>query len=104
MIEDDLPVNTAQRKRRRKPQQSWKNVGLGGPGVPCSLRDPRLAGSNPAEVDGFFQDVKILTTSPPGGTLGWSSLKKLKSEKIGLSANFNRHIYVLVISKFGGAQ
>ena len=40
-------------------------VGLGGLGVPCSTRDP---GSSPAEVDGFFQDVKILSTSPPGGT------------------------------------
>ena len=38
-------------------------VGLG---VMCSPRDPRFAGSNPAEVDGFFQDVKILSTSPPG--------------------------------------
>ena len=38
-------------------------VGLGG------LGDPRFAGSNPAEVDGFFQDVKILRTSPPGRTL-----------------------------------
>ena len=27
-------------------------VGLGGLGVPCSPRDPRFAGSNPAEVDG----------------------------------------------------
>ena len=44
------------------------NVGLGGLGVTCSLRDPRFAGTNPAEVDGFFQDVKILITSPPGGT------------------------------------
>ena len=43
----------------------------GGLGVTCSPRDPRFAGSNPAEVDGFFQDVKILSTSPPGGTLGW---------------------------------
>ena len=32
-------------------------------------RDPRFAGSNPAEVNGFFQDVKILSTSPPGETL-----------------------------------
>ena len=32
-------------------------------------RDPRFAGSNPAEVDGFFQDVEILNTNPPGGTL-----------------------------------
>ena len=48
-------------------------VGLGGLGVTCSPRDPRFAGSNPAEVDGFFQDVKILSTSPPGGTLSWGS-------------------------------
>ena len=34
--------------------------------VTCSLRDPRFAGSNPAEVNGFFQDVKILSTGPPG--------------------------------------
>ena len=33
--------------------------GLGGLGVPSTARDPRFAGSNPAEVDGFFQDVKI---------------------------------------------
>ena len=46
---------------------SGKRVGLGGLGVPCSPRDPRIAGSNPAEVDGFFQDVKILSTSPPEG-------------------------------------
>ena len=43
-------------------------VCLGGLGVMCSPRDPRFAGSNPAEVDGFFQDVKILSTSPPGET------------------------------------
>ena len=48
-------------------------VGLGGLGVTCSPRDPRFAGSNPAEVDGFFQDVKILSTSPPGGTLSRGS-------------------------------
>ena len=47
---------------------------LGGLGVTCSPRDPRFAGSNPTEVDGFFfQDVKILSTSPPGGTLRWGS-------------------------------
>ena len=39
----------------------------------CSPRDPRFAGSNPVEVGGFFQDVKILNTSPPGGTLSWGS-------------------------------
>ena len=47
-----------------------EKVGLG---VTCSPRDPRFAGSNPAEVDGFFQDVKILNTSPPGGNLSWGS-------------------------------
>ena len=47
--------------------------GLGGLGVKCSPRDPRSAGSNPNEVDGFFQDVKILSASPPGGTLSWGS-------------------------------
>ena len=36
-------------------------------------QDPRFAGSNPAEVDVFPQDVKILSTSPPGGTLSWGS-------------------------------
>ena len=42
-------------------------VDLGGLGVTCSTRDPRFAGSNPAEVDKFFQDVKILGgTSSPG--------------------------------------
>ena len=46
---------------------------LGGLGVTYAPRDPRFAGSNPAEVDGFFQDVKILSTSPPGGTLCWGS-------------------------------
>ena len=33
-------------------------VGLGGLGVPCSLRDPRFAGSNPTEVDAFFSGLK----------------------------------------------
>ena len=47
--------------------------GLGGLGVTCSPRDSRFAGSNPAEVDGFFQDVKILSTGPPGGTSSWES-------------------------------
>ena len=31
------------------------SVGLGGHGVTCSHRDPRFAGSNSAEVDGFFR-------------------------------------------------
>ena len=28
----------------------------------------RFTGSNPAESDGFFQDAKVLNTSPPEGT------------------------------------
>ena len=47
-------------------------VSLGGLGVTCLPQDPRFASSNPTEVDGFFQDVKILSTSPPGGTLSAS--------------------------------
>ena len=43
-----------------------KLVGLG---VTCSPRDPRFAGSNLAEVDAFFQDIKILSTNALGGTL-----------------------------------
>ena len=31
------------------------------------------SGSNPGEVDGYFQDVKILITSPPGGTFSRES-------------------------------
>ena len=52
---------------------SYQLVGLGGLGVTCSPRDPRFAGSHPAEVDGVFQDVKILNTSPPGATLSHGS-------------------------------
>ena len=61
-------------------------VGLGGLGVTCSPRDPRFAGPNLAEVDGFFQDVKILSASLPGGLESEisGSLKNLKPEKIGL--------------------
>ena len=46
-------------------KEGKKEVGLSGLGVTCSPRDPRFAGSNAAEIDGFFQDVKILSTSPP---------------------------------------
>ena len=48
-------------------------IDLDGVGVACSSRVPRFASSNPAEVDGFFQDVKIVSTSPPGGTLSRGS-------------------------------
>ena len=45
-------------------EETWKYVDLDGLGVTCSPRDPRFQG---------FQDVKILSTSPPGGTLSWGS-------------------------------
>ena len=48
-------------------------VVLSGLGSTCSPRNPRFAGSNPAEINEFFQDVKILNKSPPGGTLSWGS-------------------------------
>ena len=48
-----------------RPRRRWEDnirmdlkkmgVGLGGLGVTCSPRDPKFAGSNPAEVDGFFR-------------------------------------------------
>ena len=61
-------------------------VGLGGVGVTCSLPDPKFADSNPTEVDEFFQDIKILSTSPPGGPESEisGSLKNPKPEIIGL--------------------
>ena len=50
-----------------------QQVGLGGLGVTCSPGDLRFADSHPTEVDGFFQDVTVLSTSPPRGTLSWGS-------------------------------
>ena len=35
---------------------------IGGLGVTCYPRDLKFAGSNPSKVDGFFQNVKILST------------------------------------------
>ena len=75
-------------------------VVLGGLGVTCSPRDPRFAGSNPAEVEGFFQGLSAVGPEP--GISG--SLKNLKPEKIVLRANFNRHFHILLIPKFGGTQ
>ena len=61
-------------------------VGLGGLGVPCSSRDPRFAGSNPAGV-------------PVSEISG--SLKNLKTEKKNRPlSKINRHIHVRV-SKLG---
>ena len=45
-------------------------IGLGGLGVTYSPGDPRFAVSNPTEVDGFFQDVKIMRTTSGCRTVG----------------------------------
>ena len=58
----------------------------------------------------FFQDVNWAQVLREGLKAGfpeseiWGSLKNLMPEKIGLWAKFNRHIHVLVLPKFGGAQ
>ena len=90
-------------------REDARAVGLGGLGVTCSPGDPRFA--DPAEVDGYFQDVKFLSTSPPGGTSSWGSrvwdfrlVKEPQAWKNRPLSKFNRHIHVLVIPKFGRAQ
>ena len=52
-------------------------VSLGGLGVMCSPRDPRFAGSNPAEGDGFFSGRKnpALKSSGSDSKLGVPSLR-----------------------------
>ena len=60
-------------------------VGLCGLGETCSPRDPKFARSNPAAVDGFFQDVQVLRERLwAGGSESEisASLKNLKPEKI----------------------
>jgi hypothetical protein len=54
-------------------KSTGKPVGYAGLRVPCSPPDPRFAVSNPAKVDDFFRDVKILSTISPGRTLSWGS-------------------------------
>ena len=49
-------------------QNGTKKISLG---VRCMPRVQRFTGSNLAEVEGFFQDVKTLSKSPLGGTLSW---------------------------------
>ena len=54
------------------------HVGLGGLGVTCLPRDPRFAGSNPAEVDGFL-GCKNLERKSSGRDL--KLVKKLQAWK-----------------------
>ena len=88
-------LNNSDFSGRKIPEHKFSGrdslVGLGGLGVTCSPRNPRFASSNPTEVDEFFQDVKLLSTSHPGGLQAGGpesdisgSLKNLKPEKIGL--------------------
>ena len=64
---------TINKRRRNTIKAKCIAVGLGGLEVTCSPRDQRFASSNPAEVDDFFQDLRILSANPPGGTLSWGS-------------------------------
>ena len=58
----------------------YENFGLVGLGVTCSLRDPRFAGSNPAEVDGFFSGRK----DPEHKSSGRDFKQGVPSQRIGL--------------------
>ena len=78
----DKSVNVMQLRKKYNPENASTNLHFAhhrylsvnvNIDVTCSPRDPRYAGSNPTEVDGLFQDVKILNTSPPGGTLSSES-------------------------------
>ena len=52
--------------RELRRQLISNSVGFGSLGVTCSPRYPRFAGSNPAEVNGFFQDVKTIEHKSSG--------------------------------------
>ena len=89
-------INLVKFREMEKHQNSICVIGV--LGVTC-YRDLKLAGSNPTEVDGLSQNVKILSTNPPEYEIS-GLLINLKPEKIGLWAKFKWHIHVLV-SKFG---
>ena len=81
-------------------------VGLGSLRVTCSPRDPRFAGSNSTEVDGFLGrknfEAQVLRKGlifKLGDTILKFQvfLKNLMPIKIGPWAKFNRHIDVLAI-------
>ena len=70
--------------------------------VTCSTRG--LRGFKLTQVGGCFQDVKIISTSPPERTSSRGSrvryfrlFKEHQAWKIGLWAQFNRRILILVI-------
>ena len=84
-----LTCKPTEKRPLGRPRRRWEDnirkdlkeigVGLSGLGVTSSPRDPKFAGSNPGEVDEFFQDVKILSTSPD-----FRLVKNLEPERIGL--------------------
>ena len=47
-------IKTSSSKHESCPESKCTDVGLGDLRVTFSPRDPQFAGSNPAEVDGFF--------------------------------------------------
>ena len=55
-------------RRRSKARNMYTSIRLSTPVVPWlySILDPRFAGLNPAEIDGFFQRVKILSMTSFG--------------------------------------
>ena len=73
--EEKRPLGRPRRRWEDNIRKDLKEIGVGlsGLGVTSSPRDPKFAGSNPGEVDEFFQDVKILSISHPGGSLSLGS-------------------------------
>jgi hypothetical protein len=57
--------NVIQKESERK--LKYKNFALGGLVVACLPPDPRFAGSNPAEDNGFLRVIKIRSTTSFGG-------------------------------------
>ena len=76
-VEND--VLTTKGLQERKTTTEWNDVGKIGNKNELILTTHTYLDNNHLifkhciEVDGFFQDVKILSTSPPGGTLSWGS-------------------------------
>ena len=79
-------------KRYEKLLRVSSSVDIGCLGVTYSPGDTRFAGSNPAEVYGFFQAVKILSTNPPGRTLSWGPESEISSSLKNLKPKHNRHL------------
>ena len=44
----------------------------GGLGIPCLSRDQKFEDSNPLSLMDFFNDVNVLSTISPGGTINYT--------------------------------